>query len=256
MIEGLNRDETTQLYEEIFIRRTYLSGGIELDAENLVVFDVGANIGMFSLFVTSLCPTASVYAFEPMPPIFEKLRQNTGQLGTDVKLFDYGLSDRAQRIPFTYYPGFSTMSVQRAYADTAAERSLVRQSMIRAGAAPGTGLDVYLDEMLDYRLREESHECRVRRMSDVVDEHSVERIDVLKIDVQRAEADVLRGIEERHWKLIRQIAMEVHDEPGTLTEGRLAETSAELRQRGFSVGTEQEAELAGTDRYMLSATRR
>ncbi|WP_328537477.1 FkbM family methyltransferase [Streptomyces sp. NBC_00344] len=255
MIAGLNRDETSQLYQEIFIHRSYLSGGIRLDTADPVIFDVGANIGMFSLFAASICPDTTVYAFEPMPPIFEKLRLNVAGLGAHVKLFEYGLSDTERRLPFTFYPGFSTMSVQRSYADTAADRALVRRSMVQAGAATGDGLDAFLDEMLDFRLREVTHECVVRRMSDVIDEQGVERIDLLKIDVQRAEADVLRGLEERHWELVRQIAVEVHDEPGTRTEGRLDTMVGRLRRRGFRVVTEQAQELAGTDRHMLFAVR-
>jgi len=255
MIAGLNRDETLQLYEEIFTRRSYLAGGIRLDTENAIVFDVGANIGVFSLFVMSVCPTATVYAFEPVLPILEKLRLNTAGHGAQVKLFAHGLSDSEGQRPFTYYPGFSTMSVQRSYADTAAERSLVRRSMVRAGVQPFDDRGGYLDEMLDYRFREEDHECRVRRLSDVIDEEGVDRIDLLKIDVQRAEVDVLRGIEERHWELIRQVAMEVHDEPGTPTEGRLGRLVGLLRRRGFRVVTVQEEELAGTDRHMVFAVR-
>lgn len=249
-IAGLNRDETLQLYLEIFTRRSYLSGGIQLDGEHTVVFDVGANIGMFSLFVASVCPTATVYAFEPVPPILEKLRENVDRHGLNVKLFDHGLSDTARQVAFTYYPAFSTMSVQRSYADTAAERALVRRSM-----AQDDQLDVYLDELLDFRFREVTHECRVRRLSDVIDEEGVDRIDLLKIDVQRAEADVLYGIEERHWGLIRQLVMEVHDEPGTATGGRLGALTEQLRRRGFRVETAQEEELAGTDRHMVFAVR-
>ncbi|MFF9365635.1 FkbM family methyltransferase [Streptomyces griseoluteus] len=243
------------MYEEIFIRRSYLSGGIQLDTESPVVFDVGANIGMFSLFATSLRPKASVYAFEPMPPIFEKLRLNVARQGANVKLFEYGLSDTARQLPFTYYAGFSTLSGQRSYADPDAERALVRRSMVRAGGPASDGLDTYLDELLDFRFRETVHQCAVRRLSDVIDEERVDRIDLLKIDVQRAEADVLRGIEERHWGLVRQLVMEVHDAPGAPTEGRLGMVVDRLRRRGFRVVAEQEEELAGTDRHMVFAVR-
>ncbi|HYO62398.1 MAG TPA: amino acid adenylation domain-containing protein, partial [Pyrinomonadaceae bacterium] len=50
----LNHGETYSLYEEIFEERVYLKHGVEL-GDGAVVFDVGANIGMFSLFVGEHC---------------------------------------------------------------------------------------------------------------------------------------------------------------------------------------------------------
>ncbi|TBW25562.1 FkbM family methyltransferase [Gramella sp. KN1008] len=41
-----------------------------------VVFDVGANTGIYSLVTKSINPNASVYAFEPSPRNFKKLRKN------------------------------------------------------------------------------------------------------------------------------------------------------------------------------------
>jgi hypothetical protein len=50
---------------------------------------------------------------------------------------------------------------------------------------------------------------------------------LLKVDVERAELDVLRGVREEHWPLVRQVAMEVHDGGGG-GEG-VASTSKSLR---------------------------
>jgi hypothetical protein len=37
------------------------------------------------------------------------------------------------------------------------------------------------------------------------------RVDLLKIDVERAELEVLNGIEQSDWSKIKQVVMEVHD---------------------------------------------
>ena len=97
---------------------------------------------------------------------------------------------------------------------------------------------------------------KLRRLSDVIREQGVERIDLLKVDVQRAELDVLRGIDETDWPKIRQVVMEVHDAPGEATEGRLGEISGLLARRGFAVEVEQDSLLVGTDRHNLFAVRR
>jgi hypothetical protein len=56
-------------------------------------------------------------------------------------------------------------------------------------------------------------------------EHGVDRIDLLKIDAEGAEWEVLQGIEETDWPRIRQLALEVHiaelvDRIGTFLEGK------------------------------------
>ncbi|HEX8185323.1 MAG TPA: amino acid adenylation domain-containing protein, partial [Blastocatellia bacterium] len=58
-----NKNETEFLYREIFEEQVYLKHGISL-REGDCVFDVGANIGMFTLFASQLCKGGTVYAFE------------------------------------------------------------------------------------------------------------------------------------------------------------------------------------------------
>ena len=57
-----NRSETDYLYHEIFENRLYLRHGIRLPSRGCV-FDVGANIGLFTLFVSRLCPNVRVHSF-------------------------------------------------------------------------------------------------------------------------------------------------------------------------------------------------
>jgi hypothetical protein len=59
-------------------------------------------------------------------------------------------------------------------------------------------------------------ECAMTTLSAVVDQHDVSRIDLLKVDVEGAELDVLRGIDDEHWPLIQQVVLEGHDQNGEL----------------------------------------
>lgn len=257
-IDGMNRHESEYLYDEIFIKQAYLRHGLSL-ADNAVVFDVGANIGMFSLFVASKCPTASIYAFEPIPPIFSKLEHNMSGSSGQIHLFCCGLSDAESETSFIYYPGYSTMSVESVYADTAEDKELVKQQLLRQQernrTLHGDIRERDLDDLLDYRFEEARYQCRLRCMSDIIDEYNLSRIDFLKIDVQRAEVDVLNGIREHHWPLVQQIAMEVHDGSSASTRGRLKQISDVLSGRGFRVVVEQDEHLSGTDRHNLFALR-
>jgi hypothetical protein len=92
--------------------------------------------------------------------------------------------------------------------------------------------------------------CELRTPSSVLRDHAVDRIRLLKIDVERAELDVLNGIDDGHWGRIDQIVAEVHDD-----DGRLASVAALLTAHGFSLATEQEEAMRGTDVHLVYATR-
>jgi len=251
-----NKNETEYLYEEIFRKKIYFKHGISLP-EGGCVFDVGANIGLFTLFVSQNRKSARVYAFEPIKPIYETLRINA-QLygGAGVKAYQVGLGEEEGKEWYTYYRGYSMMSGERRYA-TATEDIEVIKSYLRNEQASVNRKSLLeeADEILSYRFEGEQYECQVRRLTDVIREERIERIDILKVDVQRAEMNVLRGLEEADWKKIDQIVMEVHDQEGSQTEGRLEEIRRLLKAKGYDVTIEQDELLSGTDRYNLYAKR-
>ncbi len=72
-VAGLNLNETEYVYQEIFVDEVYSRDGIVLPPD-AVVLDVGANIGLFSLYIASRAPRARVVAFEPLAPIRRRLR--------------------------------------------------------------------------------------------------------------------------------------------------------------------------------------
>jgi amino acid adenylation domain-containing protein/FkbM family methyltransferase len=253
-----NRNETDYLYHEIFENRTYLRNGLELP-EGACVFDVGANIGMFTLFVAQHCPGARVYAFEPIQPIFDTLRLNLKLYDADARVYPVGFSDAEREATFTYYPHYSMMSGLSDYARAGDDVDVIKRYMRNqqeGGEADMSALLEHADELLAGRFEGHAFRSRLRRLSDVIREEGVGRIDLLKIDVQRAELDVLRGVDDEDWPKIQQVVMEVHDGKGTESEGRVAEIVALLESRGFSALAEQDEVLKGTDRHNLYAVRR
>ncbi|MFE7617855.1 FkbM family methyltransferase [Streptomyces sp. NPDC057496] len=248
-VEGVNQHETEFLYDEIFTRRGYLPKTLHLPKDP-VVFDVGANIGMYALFVKSERPGATVHSFEPVPEVYEVLCRNRKRHGVAGQVCPYGLAESEQEVEFTHYPGYSTMSTRSTLADTEAEKAFIK-GQVRTDHLPEA--EQMLDELLAFRFRERKVRCRLRPLSAFLDEHPVDRIDMLKIDVQRGEQEVLRGIGERHWPLVRQLAVEVHDSPGSTTAGRLRSVTEGLERRGFRVEAVQEARYEGSDRHSVFA---
>lgn len=246
-----NKNETDFIYNEIFEEEVYLKHGITL-SEGDCIFDVGANIGMFTLFVGRHCKDAMIYAFEPIPPVFDSLRRNVELYDLNVTLLQCGLSARTHEDTFAFYPYASLLSSR--YTDTTevqqVVKSFIRNQQHTNGeelALPGESL---LDELVSERLKVESYTCQLRPLSEVIREYNIERIDLLKIDVEKSELDVLAGIEEGDWPRIKQLIVEVHD-----IEGRLDQVSELLRSHGYTLEVEQDRLLEGTALYNVYAMR-
>jgi amino acid adenylation domain-containing protein/FkbM family methyltransferase len=251
-----NKSETDFLYEDIFGDQIYLKHGITLH-DGDCVFDVGANIGIFTVFASQVAKDVRVFAFEPIPAMVELLQINASLYGTDVKVFGCGLGREAATASFTYYPHFTLMSGR--YADVVIEEQVARSYMAHQfetlshdsnGEIENHLRAQYSDELLTGRFESESIHCPVRTLSSVVREEQIRQIDLLKIDVERSEADVLAGIEDKHWEMILQIVMEVEDQ-----DGRLEQLTSILEDKGYRVTVDREKSLAQTNLYNLYATR-
>lgn len=246
-----SRVEAEHFYEDLFEKEIYLRHGVTL-APGDCVFDVGGNIGMFALYVHRHAPGARIYTFEPAPPLFERLQANLGMNGARVRAFNFGIAEAERTARFTFYPNSSGMS--SFYADAQQERDVLRVMMDRQRERGMEELDTlleYADELLDERFAAVEMECRLRPLSAVIAEEGVQRIDLLKVDVQKAELEVLRGLGDDDWPRIRQVVMEVHD-----LDGRLGEITRLLEARGFRVAVEQDEAVEGSVLYNLFAVSR
>ena len=68
--------------------RLYLRHGITLAAD-ACVFDVGANIGLFSLLAADRCPRGVIHAFEPVAALCSTLRRNVADTAR-VQVWEVG----------------------------------------------------------------------------------------------------------------------------------------------------------------------
>ena len=244
------KPELLQFYDDMFEKRIYTKNGITL-REGDCVFDVGANIGMFTVFVAHQYPRTRIFAFEPVPQLFEILSENASWAEAEVVLLNCALSDHAGTAELTFYPNTSGMS--SFYPDPEEERAALRtliHNELTQGNAEVESLLRYEDELVEQRLKAETVTCQLRTLSSVIREYGVERIDLLKVDVEKAELDVLAGIEEEDWRKIEQAVLEVHD-----LEGRIEQVSELFRRHGFTVQLEQDELYKGSDRYNLYALR-
>ena len=260
-----NRFEASVLYREMFVERSYFRHGITLPPDAMVM-DVGANIGMFGLYLARHHPGATVHMFEPVPATFALLARNMASAGTALRahLHDIGLAETAGTVTFevdsqvTFAASMRPDAVEGSRRDSEASEAWA-EAVIRdlPRIAPGsraaraavmglrwppvrrvilavTGLLLRIDARARTR-RLRTIECRVARLGDVIREHGIERIDLLKIDVEGAELDVIAGLDDADWPRIRQLVAEVHD-----VDGRVEQMAAMLRGRGYDVVVEPE----------------
>jgi len=250
-----NRNETEYLYHEIYEKQCYLRHGISLK-EDACVLDVGANIGLFTLFAAERCRRGRIYAFEPLAPLYATLRLNSRLSQVPVEVFPCGLGAEEEITSFSYYPGYTMMSGRSEYADEAADVRVIEaylENEVAVGVEGAKELLGQSRQLLAGRFAVEKQQCRLRRLSDVLKEEGIECVDLLKIDVQRAEQRVLQGVAAEDWKKIRQVVLEAHDEKEG--HGPLAEIVEMLQGQGFEVVTEQDRLLRGTDRWNVYARR-
>ena len=86
-------EEINNQINEIFSDKDY---ELAKRKKDMVILDVGANVGMFSLFIKDFA--RKIYAVEPSRRIFECLRQNTKDWD-NIEIFNVGFFNRRGRQP-------------------------------------------------------------------------------------------------------------------------------------------------------------
>ncbi len=207
--------EASFIYNEIIAKQEYFQHGLSV-AGARCVFDVGANIGIFTLAVKMQAPQAAVYAFEPIPDTFQVLERNVQSHGhADVHLFNLaiGSQDHTEK-SFIFYPNMPGNATTNP-ALKVAQKQVTDY--------------IFGKEASDYMNVSEPRQAQVRTLSAIIDEQGITAIDYLKVDTEGAEMEVLAGIAERHWPMIRQVVVETHS-----PELRL-QVSQVLADHGFQI---------------------
>ena len=131
------------------------------DAE--VIFDVGGNCGLFSSFAHQVAPKARIYCFEPSPKLVPIIKSN---IKTDLlEIHEVAVGQCEETLDFYVNP------------DSEQTNSLNREA-VELFAKPGS-IDV--------------HRVDCITLDDFCTRKGIEKIDVLKVDVQGFEGSVFRG---------------------------------------------------------------
>jgi amino acid adenylation domain-containing protein/FkbM family methyltransferase len=247
-VYALNEAEARFMHQEIFRDEVYLGDGIELP-DGACVVDVGANMGLFTLRVALTVPGARIHAFEPMPQVYDVLRRNIDLYGIDAEPHACALGTVVdEEARFTFYPHVSLISGR--YADADADAATLHDFVRGELGHDDTTTETTLSELVADRLTAQQVTVPVTTLSQVVDAHGIDRISLLKIDVEKAEMDVLAGIADRHWAIIDRIVMEVHD-----LDGRLESVRTLLTAQGFAVTAHRDGHAGLGELHTVHAVR-
>nr|WP_269781694.1 FkbM family methyltransferase [Nocardia bovistercoris] len=209
-----------------------------------VALDIGANIGLSAMMFADTCPGVTVIAAEPAPVTYDCLARNAAAHVVDCVPLRTAVGAARGTRRFTFYPRATANS--GFYADRGADDEATRIFLRNSGLADDA-IDLITEGLHDG----ETMDVEVRTVSDILTEHAAgSAVGVLKVDVERAELEVLHGITENDWPRIRSVVAEVHD-----TDGRLAEFCGMLRAHGLEPVTRQDPSLSGTELHEVIATR-
>jgi FkbM family methyltransferase len=155
----LNYKNTNMSGERAFLKK-YLAN------KDGVVIDVGANKGGYTSDVLSFHPRLEVYAFEPHPITFEKLKLKFEGSG-NIKITNAGISSKSGILSLYDY----------ASNDGSTHASLYQ----------GVLSEIHKTSSII------SHEVKLITLDEFVQEHNIKDITLLKIDTEGNELEVLRG---------------------------------------------------------------
>lgn len=162
---GLVNDADIQATGEAGVLR-YIQGELKrrgvADAE-VVIFDVGANVGVYTAAALDRFPAATVWSFEPSPTAFRALQETAARYPGRCRPVDLGLSDRT---------GAATLRGDRPGSTLAS----LHDRAIREFQQGGSGETV-----------------RLATLDGFCAETGIDRVHFLKIDVEGHEIAVLDG---------------------------------------------------------------
>ncbi len=244
VVYSLSKSDTQIVYEEIFDNDIYRRHGVTI-SDGDQILDVGANTGLLEVFLHHIGRSVSVHAFEPIPDIFETLRRNVElHPNHKVQIHNCGISGKAGTATFAFYPRASCISTQFPDDSPEEKARTIKYIYSQMDRFPTPAIAKVLrmmfgvvrpwlaDRIFSYFYHRVSVTCQLRTLADVIAEHHLERVDLLKVDAERAELEIMQSISVQDWSKIRQAIVEVHD------AFNVAPIEAILRQHGFRVTDE------------------
>jgi len=153
-----------------------------LSKESKVIFDIGANTGIYTLVSKAINPTATVHTFEPFPAIYKKMVHNLAINGFNVNANCIAVSNYSgDAVIYTGDPDF-------AYPVTVNQNLWVKDK-----------------EPIEIKIK-------TITLKDYIEVNNITQIDLMKIDVELHEPEVMEGFAEYFEKFKPVLLIEILNE--------------------------------------------
>lgn len=173
------------VFKEIFMNDVYaIDDLIKKIPKNPVIVDIGANVGFFDILMLSKLPEAEIYAYEPLAANVDTLKKiidSNPSIQQSIALYQYAVTGLPKEALYLYMEN--------------TEDSQVVASVFSAFNANNT--------------KKISVPCIT--LTDIIKEHKLENIDILKIDCEGSEYDIIYNTDPELVRKAKIIALEVHD---------------------------------------------
>jgi FkbM family methyltransferase len=153
---------------------------IKLSRTSSVILDIGANTGIYAMVAKTVNKQAKVYAFEPVQRVFKKLEKNIALNNYDILAFEKAVSNNTGTaiIYDTDAKHTFSVTVNKNMSDD------LTQSFIE------TVIEIIT-------------------LDSFIKENNIEKIDLIKIDVETHEPEVLEGFRENIQKFKPTLLIEI-----------------------------------------------
>ena len=159
---------------EIFLKEDY--GAMP---DNAVIVDLGANIGVFSVYAATTAHNVTVYAYEPSQEFCDLLVDNVRLNHQDkaVQCFNLAVAGKAE--------------IRTLYVE---------------------GTDFYFPTLLgnDNQKTQETIAVKCTTLADIIESNKLGKVDMLKMDCEGAEYEILYLTPPAYFTRIQEIRMEYH----------------------------------------------
>lgn len=189
--------QAISIYREIFIEKVYNPLGFEVKSGDVVI-DIGANIGIFTLFAASQgCD--QVYAFEPHPDNFEIFSENIRINNLlNVKPYMVGVASKEGN------------------------------GLLKVSSMSGH------HEVIDPERKGEVEpvlEIRTINLENFITENNIRQVDFLKIDCEGSEGEIFLSLSSNFFKKVDKMVVEYHNNVSKLNDQQLMEI---LKEHDFN----------------------
>ena len=179
-VSFINEIEVKDVLNELLVHREY---EVKIGKSNPVIMDVGANIGLATLYFKQLYPESKIMAFEPNPQTYQLLVKNIKQNKlSNISTFNVAVTKEESEVDFYVYS--SRRDIPWSIGD-----SLMKSS-----------INLWQKDFLSNTVK-----VKTIKLSRYINSS----VDLLKIDIEGSETDVLVEIEDK-LKLIENIVLEYH----------------------------------------------